>query len=161
MKKRIREALNLFVARDKGKLLEVDIYEPTISHRIAVYLEGLFPNYDVDCEYNKHLFDEKGNEKGKPVRPDIVVHKRLTDNNCAIIEVKKAGAKSKLAEHDIQKLKLYLQGKLNYDLGVFIGVLKKRIDIVWVENKNDNIIITEEELNNYGRRNNENNTQRI
>ena len=39
IKVKIREALKLFIAKDKQALLRVDIYEPTISHRIAVYLE--------------------------------------------------------------------------------------------------------------------------
>jgi len=59
VKEKIIEALRLFISRDKHQLLEVDIYEPTLSHRIAVYLEDLFPEHDVDCEYNKNLSDTK------------------------------------------------------------------------------------------------------
>lgn len=55
----IRKAINFFIEKDWPSLLAVDIYEPTLSHRIAVYLEGLFPEYYVDCEYNKHLDGDK------------------------------------------------------------------------------------------------------
>ncbi|MFZ2411553.1 MAG: hypothetical protein WAW23_08285 [Candidatus Methanoperedens sp.] len=140
IKEKILEALRLFINKDKQKLLQVDIYEPTISHRIAVYLEGLFPDYDIDCEYNKNLHGEKKDVNGKKIRPDIIIHKRLNDtDNCVIIEIKKNGKNSKLAKIDIQKLKDMMIGTLNYDLGVFVGVLKRRIDICWIEKNNGDI----------------------
>ena len=72
IKGKIREALKLFVAKDKQVLLRVDIYEPTISHRIAVYLEDLFPGFDIDCEYNKTLLGDKKDVNGKKIRPNSI-----------------------------------------------------------------------------------------
>ena len=43
VKQKIREALKEFIDLDKDDLLKVNIYETTISHRIALYLEKLFP----------------------------------------------------------------------------------------------------------------------
>ena len=40
-------------------LLDVNVHEQAISHRIAVYLEQLMPDFHVDCEYNKHLGNDK------------------------------------------------------------------------------------------------------
>ena len=40
-------------------LIENDVHERTITHRIAVYFEHLFPEFNVDCEYNKHLKNTK------------------------------------------------------------------------------------------------------
>lgn len=136
-KGKIREALKLFIAKDKQGLLHVDIYEPTISHRIAVYLEDLFPGFDIDCEYNKTLLGKKKDMNGKKIRPDIIIHKRMTNEaNNVILEIKKNGKNSKLAKADILKIKKCMKGTLNYDLGVFIGILKRNIYICWIEKNN-------------------------
>ena len=141
IKGKIREALKLFIAKDKQALLSVDIYEPTINHRIAVYLEDLFPGFDIDCEYNKTLSGDKRNVNGKKIRPDIIIHTRMTnENNSVMVEVKKSGRNSKLSKADIEKLKNAMNGTLNYDLGVFVGILKRKIDICWIE-KNNNFIL--------------------
>jgi len=136
-KGKIREALKLFIAKDKQALLSVDIYEPTINHRIAVYLEDLFLGFDIDCEYNKTLLGDKRNVNGKKIRPDIIIHTRMTnENNSVMVEVKKSGRNSKLSKADIEKLKNAMNGTLNYDLGVFVGILKRKIDICWIEKNN-------------------------
>ena len=141
IKGKIREALNLFIAKDKQTLLHVDIYEPTISHRIAVYLEDLFPGFDIDCEYNKTLLGKKKDMNGKKIRPDIIIHTRMTNEaNSVIVEVKKSGRNSKLSKSDIEKLKRCMKGTLNYDLGVFIGILKRNIDICWIEKNNNSTL---------------------
>jgi len=141
IKGKIREALKLFIAKDKQALLRVDIYEPTINHRIAVYLEELFPEFDIDCEYNKTLLGKKKDMNGKEIRPDIIIHTRMTNEaNSVIAEIKKSGKNSKLAKADIEKLKRCMNGTLNYDLGVFIGILKRNIDICWIEKNNNSIL---------------------
>lgn len=145
-KDNIQAAIKKFIEKDKDDLLRVDIYEPTINHRIAVYLEELCKDFDVDCEYNKNLLGDKKNSNGKKIRPDIIVHKRGTDSNSVIIEVKKNGINSKLTKEDIEKLKDCMFGTLNYKLGVFIGILKKKIDVCWIEKKDDAILETVEIL---------------
>ena len=51
-----------------------------------------------------------------------------------IIEIKKHGKGSKLGIADINKLKDCTKGNnLSYELGVFIGILKKEIDVVWID----------------------------
>jgi len=141
IKGKIREALKLFIAKDKQALLRVDIYEPTISHRIAVYLEELFPEFDIDCEYNKTLLGKKKDMNGKKIRPDIIIHTRMTNvANSVIVEIKKSGRNSKLSKSDIEKLKKCMNGILNYDLGVFVGILKRKIDICWIEKNNNSIL---------------------
>jgi len=140
IKGKIREALKLFITKDEQALLAVDIYEPTISHRIAVYLEELFPEFDIDCEYNKTLLGKKKDMNGKEIRPDIIIHTRSTnEDNSVILEIKKSGRNSKLSKADIEKLKRCMNGTLNYDLGVFIGILKRKIDICWIEKNNNSI----------------------
>ena len=127
-----------FKALDHAALLKVNVYEPTISHRIAVYLGNLFREMNVDCEYNRELLNAKKTTAGDKIRPDIIIHKRLTPNNCVIIEVKKSGRSSQKSIADIKKLENAINSNLGYDLGVFIGILKRRVDICWIE-KNNNI----------------------
>lgn len=141
IKEKIREALNFFISKDKEELLRVDIYEPTINHRIAVYFEELFSEFDIDCEYNKALLGYKKNGNGKKIRPDIIIHKRETnEDNSVILEIKKSGKNSILAKADIEKLKRCMNGTLNYNLGVFISILKRNVWICWIEKNNNSIL---------------------
>jgi len=50
-KEAIRRAIWKFISKDKEELLKIDIYEPTISHRIAMYLEDVIldhHDYHID-----------------------------------------------------------------------------------------------------------------
>jgi Holliday junction resolvase len=128
-------------------LFEIDSNERSISFRLAHYLNDKFPTYNIDCEYNRH-FKEKRNIKyinalkktiedtgltvkgkeiieAKKVLPDIIVHKRGTEDNLLIIEIKKnADSDYKSKEYDLRKLTLYTDSyndnNLNYKYGVFI-----------------------------------------
>jgi len=139
-KEKIREAVREFKALDHAALLRVDIYEPTISHRIAVYLGNLFRGLNVDCEYSRNLSGAKKDNNGNKIRPDIIIHKRLSQENCVIFEIKKSGKDSLAAGLDIKKLEDAVGGGLGYDLGVFIGVLKRRIDICWIEKTANSLV---------------------
>lgn len=75
-------------------LFNIDSSEWSIAHRLAVYLENEFPEWNVDCEYNRQGLDgdSKENSLGEKVRPDIVVHHRgcvEPKHNLLIIELKK------------------------------------------------------------------------
>lgn len=63
------------------------------AHRLAVYLENLFPGFTVDCEYNKMGadFDPKHDSHNRHKRPDIIIHKRGKpefENNLLVVEIK-------------------------------------------------------------------------
>lgn len=146
LKEDIRKAIDIYKKRDWEYLYSVNIYEPTISHHIAVYLESLFYDYDVDCEYNRHLTEDKKLHDCK-VRPDIIIHKRgNNNNNLVVFEIKKCGTKSKKGRDDIKKLESCISDGLSYKLGVFIGILKNKINICWVENINGGIKKTDEQI---------------
>lgn len=139
-KEMIRDAIREFIKWDWKQLAHVGIYEPTISHRIALYLEWVFGQYRVhiDCEYNRAMDSDKYDSKGNKVRPDIIIHERFNKKASYIaFEVKKCSSRSKLGVSDIEKLKRYFGEPLHYRLGVFIGVLKSKIEIVWVVNGNE------------------------
>ena len=61
-----RETVKRAVSNALNELLKLDFYllttninERSISHRLAVYLQLQFPDWDVDCEYNRNHDDVK------------------------------------------------------------------------------------------------------
>lgn len=115
-------------------LLENDVSERAITHKLAEYLGRRFPSLDTDCEYNRNL--EDGPYKGKTLNlhdlkgkrrallikqaiidadeeylepvstfPDIIVHRRgVNDVNLLIVEVKKSGGAPDAIQFDQLKL---------------------------------------------------------
>lgn len=87
--------------RHDRELLEINANERSITHKLAEYLQREFPNWNVDCEYNrrgreiKRLSFEFGEEikpddiEAKTIFPDIIVHQRGAQLNLLIVEVKK------------------------------------------------------------------------
>ena len=89
----IQQALDTVLARDSF-LFQVESSEWSVAHRLAVYLEQLFPGWDIDCEYNRQgdAIDIKRFARERKVRPDIIIHHRgklELKHNLLVIEVKK------------------------------------------------------------------------
>jgi hypothetical protein len=109
-------------------LLEVDANERAISHWLGTYIQKLFPEWNVDCEYNRNGHDPKrlglkvegvetDDDQGRTVYPDIILHKR-GGKNYLVIEIKKRS--SHLSnEFDIEKLKRF-KLELNYEYALFL-----------------------------------------
>lgn len=113
-------------------LLKNNVHERSITHKLAEYLQILFPDLNVDCEYNKkgdaseilskimRIKDKNNNEKECSVYPDIIIHERHTKNNLLIIEVKKKISNQK-KEWDIKKLQFFTSLQdYHYSFGLFI-----------------------------------------
>ncbi len=136
-------------------LIENDISERAISHKLAIYIECEFSEFDVDCEYNGYvesdknkkyikILKDKANKLGikrntdgdneiiyREVYPDIIIHKRgrnTEGSNLLIIEMKKSYRPDN-GRYDREKLCSYTsrddENNLNYKLGAFI-LLNKR-----------------------------------
>lgn len=77
LKKNIQSAVEL-VYRVDSYLIEKEAHEQTISSRFALHLQHLFPEWNVDVEYNRQgeSTDSKTDETGHKRRPDVVIHKR-------------------------------------------------------------------------------------
>lgn len=105
IKRKISIALCKLTKKD-SHLFKNDVHEVALSSRFACYLSDLFTDYDVDVEYNRNLYDAKRSSEGQIVRPDIIVHKRGTDNNYLVFEIKKKGNNNSIDE-DERKLKDY------------------------------------------------------
>lgn len=95
----------------------------------------MFPGWDVDCEYNRDsnvpkrlqssLFQRDSNDvaphrdtEGKTVFPDIIVHKRGTQVNLLVVEVKKTTS-TVCDDVDIIKLCAFME-ELGYKHALFL-----------------------------------------
>ena len=146
---KINTTIDTLFKKDKW-LIEKDLSEQSISHKLAEYIQAEFADYNVDCEYNGNSHNEYGRKKiivikrelgrrgllrkkeeenpfdliKKSVFPDIIIHNRgSNDNNLCIIEVKKSTNKTSF---DYDKIKLshyttdYYGNVLKYSLGIFL-----------------------------------------
>ena len=126
VKSRVEQAIGITIERDRV-LFENDAAERTITAKLACYIQELFPDWDVDCEYNRHfdgvkrlkdICNSSGNGEGNAVYPDIIIHRRMTDENLVVIEVKKTTNNS-TDDCDLIKLDAFKQ-ELGYKHGLFV-----------------------------------------
>ena len=127
---KIKIATNKFEAWHSD-LLEVKANERSMTHKLAECLQNEFGNnWDVDCEYNRKSYDPKrlsltpepilsDDENATTVYPDIIVHRRLTQDNLLVIEAKKVELGTDNTEHDREKLRAFLS-QLGYKFAVLV-----------------------------------------
>lgn len=125
-------ALEEFYAQETF-LLERDLGERTLTHRLAVYVERQFSVWQVDCNYDRlgertlRLPRGSGSSTddhlGKSIYPDIVVHQRDIPNNLLAIELRKDSNHQPL-EHDQRKLQALTDPNVwfAYAIGVLVIV---------------------------------------
>jgi hypothetical protein len=130
-------ALADFYARETY-LLEKDLGERTLTHRLAVHLERQFPGWEVDCDFSRlgertlrlphGTIISTDDHLGKSVYPDIVVHQREIPNNLLAVEVRKA-SNHQPPEHDQHKLRALTDPHLwfAYWIGVNLTLAKKTV----------------------------------
>jgi hypothetical protein len=140
---RVLNAASRVALRDRW-LLEKDVNERSLTHRFAIYLEDEFPWWDVDCEYNRDHDDSKrlnlypediksDDTQGTTVFPDIIVHKRGSDVNLLVIEVKKTSSR-RSSDHDERKLRAFKE-QLQYRYARLVTFLAGEQDGATVESK--------------------------
>jgi hypothetical protein len=128
IKKLLTKSIDLLIAKDSdifnidivmpqqiseaAKLLNRELHETTINHRLAYYFElnlqeTDLKNYKVDIEYNRFYGNQKilSTVEGQlSVRPDILIHSRINDQveqqHYLVVEAKKAV----ISQHDINKI---------------------------------------------------------
>jgi hypothetical protein len=130
-------ALQEFYAAE-AYLLDRDLGEHTLTHRLAVYVEKQFPGWQVDCNYDRlgermlrmphGAIISTDDHLGKSVYPDIVVHQREIPNNLLAIEVRKASNHQPL-DHDQHKLAALTDPRVwfAYLIGVLLTLAKTDI----------------------------------
>ena len=123
-------ALQEFYARE-AFLLDKDLGERTLTHRLAVHCEKQFSGWDVDCEFNRlgertlrlphGSIVSTDDHLGKSVYPDIVVHQREIPNNLLTVEIRKASNHTAL-DHDQHKLMALTDPHVwfAYEIGVLL-----------------------------------------
>jgi hypothetical protein len=141
----VERALDALIA-EQPALLELDVTERALSHHLALYISRLVPaEYDVDVEYNRHGVDPKRLElpprnaldrelRATTVFPDILVHKRNTDDhNLLVLEMKKPGEDM---EYDGLKLRAFRR-ELRYRHTAHVVLGRNNGDtvreIIWVD----------------------------
>jgi hypothetical protein len=134
---RVVAALQTFYARESW-LLERDLGERALTHRLAVHIEAQFSGWDVDCDYNRlgerrMLLPRGGiastdDSLGKSVYPDIVVHQRAVPKNLLAVEVRKAANHQPL-DHDRHKLRALTDPHLwfAYRIGALVTLASRNV----------------------------------
>ncbi|MCD6437284.1 MAG: hypothetical protein J7L56_03335 [Halomonas sp.] len=125
----IQTLLDEFVD-EQAQLLENDASEQAISHQLAMKLCPHFPDWDVDCEYNRKMEVVKkliyavsptGESIERNVVPDIIIHRRMTTENLLAVEIKKS-TNQEQSFKDLAKLSAF-RGQLGYQNSLFIRFL--------------------------------------
>jgi hypothetical protein len=132
LRRTLEKAVSRLLDQDQS-LFALDVHERTIASTLASYLRSMCHNsWDVDVEYNKDGHNPKrvnleacrsrrrGRRTGR-VCPDLIVHKRNTDTNLLIVEIKKSTS-SGSGEYDICKIAAYRRD-LGYTYGAFLEFL--------------------------------------
>jgi len=118
--------------REDGSELERGAHERSVAHKLAEYLQQQFPEWNVDCDYNRR---ERGVKvlSGSDIFPDIVVHHRGVKDNLLVVELKTSDVKE---DKDFQKLiGLTSAGDYEYQLGVFLRLVDLEIkELIWYKN---------------------------
>jgi hypothetical protein len=112
LKLRFLVALEALVHNDRD-LLELHAGERSIVGRLQIYVQGVFPSYHIDTEYNRAGVDPKRVRRSAQcmefagtvlVVPDLVIHRRGTNSsNLLVVEVKRGASQSEV-ECDQEKL---------------------------------------------------------
>lgn len=107
---RIIDGLNQLIASD-DYLLKLDVNERSITHKLAEHYQKFFPDWNVDCEYNKNL----SGPKTITINPQEIIRSmvRFLENTNSIDSklfsiLKK---REKISGKDISSLKRQLKNK--------------------------------------------------
>lgn len=133
----LKEAVEKCYRSDKN-LIDRGGMEQACVARIFYYMQDLiyhdsryvfFKNYNLDCEYNKNMQEQKVLSRcPKGTRPDLILHRRENHprrDNQLIVEFK--ARTSSMTEKDRIKLEdfTHLDKGYAYKLGVFVKLNKK------------------------------------
>jgi hypothetical protein len=123
-------------------LMERDLGERTLTHRLAVHVEKQYPNWEIDCDYNRlgermlrlphGTIVSTDDTLGKSIYPDIVVHQRAIPNNLLAIEVRKASNHQAL-EHDQQKLRALTDPHVWFAYWIGVLLILERTNVSFCE----------------------------
>jgi hypothetical protein len=125
VEQKFKRAVDQLMIHDR-QLLVADVHERTLTAQLAHYLSNEFPNWDVDCEYNRrgdltkrlHWRDGPPGDQSEKVYPDIIIHRRNTNANLVVVEAKKDDGDVEEDEKRVAAFKA--SGDFAYEHGVLI-----------------------------------------
>lgn len=138
LEKELESALDQLYEQD-GELLQRDVNERSVSHKLAEYHQQRFIRWNVDCEYNRDGYDKKqlpaqkvcsNDIEATTVFPDIVVHRRGLEkekHNLLVVEMKKQGRPIAKDEAKLRSFKSFL----HYRYAALVIVGPKPYKIKW------------------------------
>ena len=137
----INAAMHLLYRKDHF-LITNSTSERSITHKLAEYIQQLFPHWHVDCEYNRLGL---GLPKSLPDQatsyPDIIIHQRNTITNLLVIEAKSIHSADHSDAHDKEKIKKYIEDpEYKYRFGLWLCFHDELSNAVmnWFENRTGN-----------------------
>lgn len=115
--------------RDDFYLLSNNLNERSITHKLAEHIQVQFPEWHVDCEYNKNHDQVKSihleaqttdntDTDATTVYPDIIIHRRGFDQNLLVVEVKKSTNPNN-GNFDKKKIEGYIRD-IQYQCALFL-----------------------------------------
>ena len=125
----IQQLLNEFVIEQR-LLLQNDVSEQAIAHQLAMRFSQNFHGWNIDCEYNRSMdvikkliyaVSPTGETCERNVVPDIIIHRRMTDDNLLAVEIKKSTNRESSFK-DLSKLSAF-RDQLGYQHSLFIRFL--------------------------------------
>lgn len=124
-----------------------------LGHYLANILEQCFPQYNLDCEYNRNGENIKTLCSRGNVVPDIIFHKWLDtskENNILIIEVKGHWGNENEKADDIARIKEFCDpcGEYAYKFGFFL-VLGKTLDDCQIKYYENGNLLIDKSYNNF------------
>lgn len=138
--KSVNKALEKLYNDDRS-LIEYLVSERAVVFRFGIYLNELlketsFRQHNLDCEYNRNQRDIKRTENfPKGAIPDILLHRRHTnDENAMVIEFKGHWNRTR-RQKDLQKVKDFVDqnGEFQYGIGILIELGPARPTITLVD----------------------------
>lgn len=131
IKRKVNVAIGILFKNDSC-LLEIGANERSVSHKLAEYLQIQFPDWHVDCEYNRKGDSIKRIGSESRIYPDIIIHQRGVTENLLMMEIKTS---RDMTENDYKKLKALTGNEYEYQWGLFAkfnGI--NQPDLEWYEN---------------------------
>jgi len=121
------------------------VNERAVSPVIAHYLQGLFPEHDVDAEYDRNGADLKRLRYGtgtglRRIRPDVLVHRRgeRFPDDLLAVEIKLEGRGTpEERDLDIKKLTALVRSKqppedYRYQVGAFLDLGREEYTLQYI-----------------------------
>jgi hypothetical protein len=140
---KIKVAL-MWLCKNDHFLIENFANERSTTHKFAEYIQFPFPEWNVDCKYNRRV-------KGVPKDllnqdtsyPEVIIHLRNTKCNLLVSEAKSIYSTDHSDEEDKDKIKAYVESpEYHYQVGLWIYFYRKieEAKLHWFINQNEQCV---------------------